>query len=251
MPESDNKLMAISLQTPADVADPFSTLAFTIRMALLRVSTATAVKVLACSNNGGVSPWGTVDVQPLLNQLTEDGQAIPHGPLYRLPYCRLQGGTNAVILDPQPGDIGVAVFASRDISALKTQDAIDSVKSGTVVGINPGSFRTFDMSDGLYLGGALNGTPNQFVAFSSAGINILSPTKVIVQAPLIELTADTSVTVTAPAITLDGDVHVTGDVTGDAGATFADDVIADGISVSTHTHGGVQPGGGNTDPPNP
>lgn len=34
-----------------------------------------------------------------------------------------------------------------------------------------------------------------------------------------------------------GDVHVTGDV------------IADGISLKTHTHGGVQPGGGSTGVP--
>src|SRR5262245_24573424 len=167
------------------------------------------VCVVSCSNAGGVAPWGTVTVQPLISQVAGSGQVVPHKNLFRLPYQRMQGGANAIILDPQPGDIGVAVFASRDISALKKQSAIDQVKDGAP-GVPPGSARQFDMSDGLYLGGFLNGVPVQYVAFSEEGIRVVSPTKVIVEAPEIELTADTSVTVAAPDITLDGDVHITG-----------------------------------------
>lgn len=236
--------MGTPLQTSADVLNDYGTLRFVIQQMLSRVATSTLVRVVSCSNSGGISPWGTVTVQPLINQVAGDDTTWPHQNLYKLPYCRLQGGTNAVIMDPEPGDIGLACFASRDISALKEQSAIDTVKGGTP-GVNPGSARQFSMSDGLYVGGVLNGTPVQYVAFSSEGITVHSPTKVRVTAPLIELTADTSVTVEAPTITLDGDVHITGATTGDQDGTF------NGISVHDHTHGGVTAGGSNTAPPNP
>lgn len=49
---------------------------------------------------------------------------------------------------------------------------------------------------------------------------------------------------------VDGDVEVTGkiDVTGQV--TCAADVVASSISLTTHTHGGVFPGGSNTAGPN-
>jgi phage baseplate assembly protein gpV len=49
---------------------------------------------------------------------------------------------------------------------------------------------------------------------------------------------------------VDGDVEITGkiDVTGDV--TCAADVVATGISLVTHTHGGVMPGAANTGVPN-
>lgn len=221
--------MGTPLQTSADVLNEYATLRFVIQSMLSRVATCTMVRVVACTNNGGVSPWGTVDVQPLINQVAGDDTAWPHQTLYKLPYCRLQGGVNAVILDPAPGDIGVVCFASRDISALKSQDSIDAVKGGNP-GVNPGSARQFNMSDGIYIGAGLNGVPTQYVAFSDGGITVVSPTQVTIQ---------------APAITLDGDVHITGATTGDGDGVF------NGISVHDHTHGGVQSGGSNTAPPNP
>ena len=93
---------------------------FLISQALNRVSTATLVKVVSVTNAGGLSPVGFVDVQPLVNQLDGAGNAVPHGVLHRLPYFRLQGGADAVILDPKVGDIGMAAFANRDISLVKT-----------------------------------------------------------------------------------------------------------------------------------
>lgn len=47
----------------------------------------------------------------------------------------------------------------------------------------------------------------------------------------------------APLITLDGDVHITGETTSDG------DVIAEGVSLTTHPHAGVTPGGGQSGGP--
>lgn len=57
-----------------------------------------------------------------------------------------------------------------------------------------------------------------------------------------EITADGGVTVNADVV-INGDVQVNGTL------TASEDVIADGISLKTHTHGGVETGGGSTGEP--
>ncbi|MEL6477622.1 MAG: phage baseplate assembly protein V [Pseudomonadota bacterium] len=47
-----------------------------------------------------------------------------------------------------------------------------------------------------------------------------------------------------------GGVTINGDVTVNGTVTASDDVVADTISLRTHTHGGVVPGGGSTGVPN-
>lgn len=150
--------------------DPWSTwgeynnYAFLVQQALLKLQTATLVRIEACSNSGDLSPVGTVDVTPLVNQIDSNGNAIPHVTIFGLPYLRMQGGASAIILDPQPGDTGVAVFASRDISKVVN----------TKAQANPGSRRSYDFSDGMYLGGMLNAAPTQYVQFSASGITIIA-----------------------------------------------------------------------------
>jgi hypothetical protein len=212
------------------------------------MGTATIVKVVKCTNAGGLSPVGSVDVQPLVNLMTGDRIAVPHGVLYSVPYTRVQGGKNAVVIDPEPDDLGIAVFASRDISAVKASKAQ----------ANPGSERQFSYADGMYIGGLLNGTPEQYVQFNEDGITVHSPTLVRVTAPQVDLVADTVVNIQAPDINLKGAVHQTDgdvdmaqrlDVTGIIHS--ATDVLADTISGKIHPHSGVTPGGGNSGPPVP
>src|ERR1044071_6637635 len=180
--------MAVGQQTGVDVATDWATLRFAISQLMSGLSTCTLVRIEACTNSGGLSPVGTVDVQPLIQMRARDASGNDtlwnHKRLYKLPYIRMQGGTNAVILDPQPGDIGLACFASRDISTAKVTPL--ATLQGTE-GVAPGSERQFNMSDGLYIGGMLNGTPEQYVRFASGGITVLSPTKVTIEAPTIEL----------------------------------------------------------------
>ena len=196
----------------------YNALMFLIRQALAGHNTATLVQVKAVTNSGGLEAVGFVDVLPLVNQLDGQKNAVPHAVVYNLPYFRLQGGANAVILDPQVGDIGMAVFADRDISAVKASKAQ----------ANPGSMRRTSYADGLYMGGFLNGVPAQVVRFSADGIHVTSPT---------------AVHIVAPVITSAGDWTHTGTITASV------DVVADGVSLKTHTHGGVVPGGASTSAP--
>jgi hypothetical protein len=222
--------MAVSQQQGPTTANEFNTLSFLIEQRLNRLQTITLVKVVKVTNTGGVSPVGFVDVQPLVNQMTGDRVAVPHGVIFNIPYFRMQGGANAIILDPQVGDIGMCAFASRDLSAVKA-DPQAAVASGA----NPGSLRTFDYADGLYFGGLLNGVPTQYVAFASGGITVVSPTKITLQAPEIDLKG--TVVQTGGNVSMSGSLTVTGDVTGH------------GTSLHTHEHSGVTAGGANTGPP--
>lgn len=220
--------------------------AFLIWQILRSISGARLVQVKAVTNSGGVSPVGFVDVQPLVNQLDGWNNATPHGTVYHLPYFRLQGGANAVIIDPQVGDIGVAIIEDRDISSVKANKAQ----------ANPGSKRIFDLADGLYLGGFLNGTPQQFIAFAAGGITISSPTKVTISAPNVEVDAATACAINSPQITLNGTVSqgsgsYGGTSTWNGNMATTGTLTNNGKNVgSTHTHNGVQTGSGNTGAPN-
>jgi hypothetical protein len=252
MPEASNQGYN-GTQTPNSAASEFNAQTFMVWSILARVRTMQPVKIMGVTNSGGVSPVGFVDILPLVNQIDGAGNAVPHETIYHCPYFRLQGGTNAIILDPQVGDIGWAGFADRDISSVVANQAQ----------ANPGSRRMFDMADAVYWGGIVNGTPNQYVAFSSSGISIVSPTQISMSAPkivlqatqTIGLTAGTEITNSAPAIEMDGQMtQGEGPQGGNASMhgplNVTQDVTAQGTSVHTHTHGGVQTGGGNTGEPN-
>lgn len=235
----------------------FNEQSFLVKQILSTRNIATLVQVKAVTNTGGLSPVGFVDVLPLVNQIDGDYNGVPHGVVHNLPYFRLQGGVNAIILDSQVGDIGVAVFADRDISSVKA-------KKGQA---NPGSMRRSDFADGLYIGGFLNGAPTQFVQFSPAGINIHSPVAVILDAPNVQITAATveivataSATVTTPTFTVNGATTLNGSLSQGTGASgggatmlgpinVTNDVVAGGKSLKTHVHSGVTAGSSNTGGP--
>lgn len=241
------------LEDPGNGGGLPGAISFQIQMALARISTCAVVKIEKCTNAGSLSPVGFVDALPLVVQVDGEQNAEPHTTVYGLPYFRLQGGGNAVIIDPQPGDIGIVVFASRDISAVKA-------KRGQNV---PGSGRMFSMSDGLYIGGVLNGTPSQYIQFSGAGVKVFSPTLINLVAPKIVADASDSFTVNSPQSTFSGAVTVQGLFTFLAGlvgsaksgaaavitgaVNFIGALTSNGKDISSgHTHKGVQPGSGNT-----
>lgn len=171
-------------EEPQDTKSDFLSSSFLITQIVNKLATTALVRVAAVSNAGGVSPVGTVDVVPMVHQVDGQGNPTEHGTIHNVPYFRLQGGTDAIILDPKVGDIGVAVFCSRDISAVKRTKAPAA----------PPSNRRFDWADAVYFGGPLNGTPTQYVQFSSDGITVHSPTKVTISAPLLVVNADTITT---------------------------------------------------------
>lgn len=204
--------------------DDFNQIDFVVRSILSQLGTATLVQVKKVTNNGEVSPVGLIDVQPLVKMIDGKDQTTSHGIIHNVPYFRLQGGTNAVIIDPVVGDIGIAVFASRDISSVKNNKAE----------AQPGSRRTFSFADALYIGGVLNAAPARYIRFKSDGnVEIKPASKLFVLGDL----------------EVQGNAKVTGNADVDGTVTGTTDVIGGGKSLKTHTHSGVTTGGGTTGPP--
>lgn len=152
-------------QSPGFGSGGWGAIAYIARGILNRICTTTLVRVVKVTNAGGLSPAGLIDVQPLVNQVDSQGKPEPHAVIFNIPYLRMQGGANAIIMDPEVGDVGYVGFGSHDLSAV-----IATKKQA-----NPASFRRFDMADAVYIGGMLNGTPTQYIQFNSLGITITSP----------------------------------------------------------------------------
>lgn len=200
---------------------------WTIWRILRRIHTADLVKVLAVYPTAG--RVGYVDVQPLVQERTTREVVIEQAPIFRLPYMRLQGGKSAVILDPVVGDLGVAVFAERDIT-----NAIATREQGAAP-----TDRAYDAADGLYFGGFLNDDPDQYVKFDPAGgIEIVSTGDLTIAATgdanitidgNLTLAVGGSINITANSTTWNGPVTFTSTIT-------APQAIINSIPFNTHRH---------------
>lgn len=193
---------------------------FHIRQRIGEVRTAIPVKIIAV-HGGGVGAAPTVDVQPLVNQIDGQGNQTPHGIIYGLPCTRNQGGGNAIINDPLVGDVGHIVVSDRDTSSLRSNEGEQS---------NPGSFRTYDLADGVYHGAMLNpANPDQYVQFTETGMKLADKNGNIIE-------------MKAGSIAITGNLTVTGSITAGFGS-------GDAVTLQGHTHPTTPPGP--EAPPNP
>lgn len=230
--------------------DPDRAQQFIILKLLREIHTCTLVRVQTVQPASG--KVGFVTVVPLVQEVDTAGVVIEQTPIYNVPYLRYQGGSSAVILDPAVGDIGLAIFAERDITAIKaTQQAGPAATD-----------RTYSSADGLYIGGVLNADPTQYVQFqpSGAGIKIHSPGNIVLEAGgNVTMSAGGSTTLTAPGgfivnanMTLNGTMSGTASGAGAyqfAGTIQAPDAVINSVTFSTHKHTGVQTGGGTSGGP--
>lgn len=189
----------------------FNAISFIIQQAIReQVNTCIVCKVVKRSG-------AYVDVLPLVTQISGKGEAIQPTTLYKLPYMRYHAGIAAVILDPVPGDIGLACFASKDCSTVKT---------GTSEPQQPGSFRGNSMANGFYIGGFLNKAPSTFIELKQSG----------------------EIVVTAPGgLTINANITTNGNILVNGSETLTGDCVASGISLTKHVHTGDS--GGTTSPP--
>lgn len=236
---SDPSQGGVPYQQPTSAASDWLAQLFLVNQILRGKATAALVQVLGCTNAGGLVPAGTVDVYMLVNQVNgAGGSPTQHGPLYRLPYNRLQGGAFAAIIDPAKGDIGLAVFCSRDSSAAVAAHGAAP----------PGSDDVMGFTSGMYFGGFLNAVPTSYFQYvPGGGVTVVDPVSITLRAPQVTITAATGVTITAPLTTVqgalavtdganvDGGLVVTGGITGDT-AALSGDVTADAVSLISHKH---------------
>lgn len=180
----------------SDPGSQFGVTSFIVEQLLGQVRTIVPVKVIAVTGGGVGAGPPTVDVQPLVKQMDGIGTATSHGNVLSLPVMRWKSGNGSIIVDPVVGDIGIAAISDRDMSAVVASGAESA----------PGSFRRFDLADGIYLGGILGSAPTQYIAFTSSGIQIKGGT-----------------------IAITGNVTVTGSVIAGFGG-------ADQVGLQTHLH---------------
>jgi Phage protein Gp138 N-terminal domain len=200
---------------PYETATEYTKLAFIIKQLLAELRTVVVVQVVSCTNSGGVSPIGTVNVQPMVNMLDGQNNSQQHGTIFSVPYFRLQGGQNgAVIIDPVAGDIGLMLVSDRDFSNVQTTQAI----------ANPGTYRMHDLADGLYIGCFIGQkAPSAYVQFDGQGnINIadVNGNKIQMSSSGIALTGNVAIT---------GTLTATGNITAGQGG-------GDQVTLQQHIH---------------
>lgn len=208
--------------TPTDATSEYNVMAFIIRQRMAQLETTKLVKVVAIHGGGASAAPPTVDVLPLVSQLDGFNNAVKHGTVYGLPVLRLQAGAAAIVLDPKVGDVGFVVVADRDISNAKADPGQQ---------VNPGSNRKFDLADGIYVGGILNGAPTTYVEFKEDGhLKIVVPNGNVLET-------------SASGFAITGSLTVTGDITSGFGTPAA-------VRLRTHVHTSAVPGSP-TSPPTP
>jgi hypothetical protein len=211
-------------QNPNDADSEHNYISFVAEQLIARLNVSKLVQVKAVTG-GGVNPAGTVDVFPLVSQVDGSGNPTAHGIISGIPWSRVQGGKNAIICDPQVGDYGYVVASDRDISNAKT--VLSRSPPGDVSkGVNPGSFRRYDIADGVYAGGALNVAPNQYLIFTTTGVRLVDKN-------------GNSIAMSSTGLVLTDSI---GNVLsmGSGGITVTTigggDFVVNGISVTKHTH---------------
>lgn len=224
---------------PHDTSSEANATQFMMHQMLMSKAFITLAVVTEVNETGDI-----LTVKPMVEGFTGSGERIPKSEIYGVPVWRLQRGASAVIMQPVVGDIGLIAICDRDISSVKA----------TRESALPGSNRTHNYADAIYLGGVINSEPSQYVKFANDGIDIVSPLLVSIDAPSIEATASSSFTVNAPNIVLNGQVsqgdgsyagnfEIKGDMTAQG------EVTGNGIKLSTHKHGGVESGSSETNVP--
>lgn len=221
--------------TPDVGSSPYNQLKFIVENAINGyVNTAIPVIVNSCTAPGPGGASGYVSATPLICQRGSDGNALKPVTIPKLPFYRAQSGKTAIVIDPKPGDIGLAIFAQQDSSKVK--EGMESAET-------PGSYRKYSMSDGFYLGGFVNAAPETYLYFDDDKKEItLKAEKFIIEAPLTEVK---------------GRMVQTGELSpGNQGSEFRNgfvniggQIVSNGIVVETHTHTGVRTGSDSTGGP--
>lgn len=192
----------------SDPGSDFGVIAFIVEQLLGEVRTIVPVKVVAVTGGGVGAGPPKVDVLPLVKQMDGIGTTQSHGNVLSLPVMRWKSGNGSIVVDPVVGDLGLALVSDRDMSAVVTSGAEAA----------PGSFRRFDLADGLYLGGILGIAPTQYIAFTSTGVKVSDKNGNVID-------------MKSGSIAITGNVTVTGTVIAGFGG-------ADQVGLQTHSHTG-------------
>ncbi len=221
------------------------------------VETSDIVNIDSADQNGDTGPGGYASATPLVCQTDGFGNAIPAVSVPQMKFYRPQAGKAAIIMDPQPGDKGLAIYPKRD-------------SSGITVGENspkqPSSFRSFSQADGVVLSGILGETPEIWLHLNPVSGDISLSTKaakieiscrdsgdidIKTNNGTINIFSTTAANITSQYCNIDAEkTTITGDLIVEGSIMIEDVENETSVTFNTHTHSGVQSGDGDTGSPN-
>lgn len=138
---------------------------YIIESLISNIHTMIPVKILSITvPTDTLAPIGRCEVQPLVQQIDGSNNTYDLGKIINVPYLRVQGGSNAVVIDPQVGDVGLCGFCERDISIVKRTGELSA----------PDNRRRYDINSAVYMFTMMSGIPTQYIHFKSSGIDIKS-----------------------------------------------------------------------------
>lgn len=136
---------------------------YIINNLIANIHTMMPVKILSVTiPPDSLTPIGRCEVLPLVQQIDGSNNVYPMGKIINVPYLRVQGGSNAIVIDPQVGDVGLCGFCERDISIVKRTGELSA----------PDTRRKYDINSAVYMFTMMSGTPTQYIHFKSSGIDI-------------------------------------------------------------------------------
>ena len=136
---------------------------YIINNLIANIHTMMPVKILSVTiPTDSLAPIGRCEVLPLVQQIDGSNNVYPMGKIINVPYLRVQGGANAIVIDPQVGDVGLCGFCERDISIVKRTGELSA----------PDTRRKYDINSAVYMFTMMSGTPTQYIHFKSSGIDI-------------------------------------------------------------------------------
>ena len=136
---------------------------YIINNLIANIHTMMPVKILSVTVPlDSLAPIGRCEVLPLVQQIDGSNNVYPMGKIVNVPYLRVQGGSNAIVIDPQVGDVGLCGFCERDISIVKRTGELSA----------PDTRRKYDINSAVYMFTMMSGAPTQYIHFKSSGVDI-------------------------------------------------------------------------------
>ena len=219
---ADEEIISTPSYNPAEVQTDAGALGFIINKFLVGLEKVAPAKVISYDRT-----TNRAVVQILQYGITSDGEKIARQQINNIPVLMLSGGGFTFSFPIKEGNTGWILSADRDISTYKQNPDM----------FTPATYQIHKYKDGFFIpdmtntGFSLSEDDTNAVILTSTD----GTTKVSIKSG--------TVTITAPSAVINGDLTVSGTI------TASGDVVGAGISLNTHTHGGVETGGSSTGTP--
>lgn len=218
---------------------------------IYNVSTSIPCRIINVKNIG----QQRVDVQPLINLITPEGEYKEHPAILSVPVMFPATSTSALTFEVNQGDPVLCIFSQRCIDLFKASNTIELV--------NPYDLRKFDKRDavailGVFPFAAAPNNPNKRnwahdtkdtvlvhnigsgneveIRLKKDGRVIINSHKdVEVNCKKATVNASDSTVINSP-LTVNGNTTVNGNITCSQTVTATTDVVGGGKSLATHAH---------------